>query len=383
MTSLKKFFLNLFFSFIILYSFSQDNNISINNIQNISSDNTQDVTQDIPRRIIEYYRSNSNGLALVQIPKSETKKHKFFLYQELFDKKLIKRQLFKDNKESKRWEYEYNDNILNKEVYFKDGEIKEEYRYDKKSLKIKQIDYLNGKLFRTTLFTYNSDNLIDKEDITNNLTNGKTFVKYRYDSKFRIKQIEKIYPDKRVVYWESFFSEKGVIIKEYYTLHDEMFVFYYNENGQELNGEVRQILKDGSSKIKIEWSITYNSKGKREKKDETNYLIGKRIITFYNKDGKESKVEIYYNGELATLEEYEYEDKENGKLIHYKKIEDMNMEEIFYKYEEDEIVEEKIVENKKTKKLILRKKDGSYSEIIYTERGTYTINYSKDGKIIF
>jgi len=382
MTSLKKFFLKLFLFFVIFYSFPED--FANDDIQNENNDNTQNSETNTSQKVIEYYRSNSNGLALVQIPESETKKYKFFLSQELVDKKLIKRQLFKDKKESKRWDYEYKNDKLNKERYFKDGEIKEEYRYDKNSLKIKQVDYLNGKIFRTTLFTYNSDGLIDKESITNNLTNGKTSVKYRYDSKFRIKQIEKIYPDNRVVYWESFFNEKGVILKEYYTLDNEIFVFYYNENGQELNGEVRQILKDGNTKIKIEWSITYSSKGKRVRKDETNYLIGKRIVSFYNKDGQESKVETYYNDELATIEEYEYQDKENGKVIHYKKIEDINMEEIFYKYnEEDEVVEERIVENKKTKKLVLRKEDGSYSEIIYTERGLYTINYSKDGKIIF
>ncbi len=367
MISLKKFSLNLLFLFVIFCSFSQE-----------------DLSVDISGKAIEYYRSNSNGLPLVQIPKSETKQYKFFLSQELFDKKLTKRRLFKENKESKRWEYEYIDNVINKELYFKDGEIREEYRYDKNALKIKQVDYLNSKIFRTTLYSYNSDGLIEREDITNNLTNGKTVVKYRYDSKFRIKQIEKIYPDNRVVYWESFFSEKGVILKEYYTLLDEIFVFYYNENGQELNGEVRQILKDGKEKIKIEWKIDYNSKGKRDKKDESNYLIGKRIITWFNKDGKDSRVETYYNKELLTTEDYEYEDKENGKLLHYKKIEGLNMEEIFYKYNEnDEIVEERVLDNKKTKKLIIYKEDGTYSEIIYTERGAYTINYSKDGKITF
>ena len=108
----------------------------------------------------------------------------------------------------------------------------------------------------------------------NALNNAKTITNYRYDDNFTIKQIEKKYPDDRIVYWEAFFTAKGIIQKEFYTLKEERYIFLYNENGQETSGEIRDLLKD---KIKREWKTSYTANGKMEKKEELNHNLGKKI----------------------------------------------------------------------------------------------------------
>lgn len=314
---------------------------------------------------IKYFRSNLNGLQLVEIKSNEYKDYKYILKEISIENKIIKKILLKDKKEIKRWEYFYNNNYLSNEKYFKENIITEEYYYDSYKHKIKQLEYKNGSLIKETLFTYNKDGLVEYEEIINKLNNSKTLIKYKYDTQFKIKQIEKKYPDNKIVYWECFLSKKGIMLKEYYTMNNETYIFYYNQEGQEIRGEI--LNKENNNIIK-EWENFYTKGGKREKKIEKNNEINEIKITYYNLEGMESKIEYYKNEILKKIERFEYDNDKN--LITFQVIEELNITEIKYEYNDKKELNKKITyDNNFLKKIENFNQDGSIDEIIFTKKG--------------
>ncbi|HOV13835.1 MAG TPA: hypothetical protein PK771_06090 [Spirochaetota bacterium] len=353
----KKYFLNLLFLFLSLCIYSQ--------------------------KRVEYYRSNSNGLSLVKINANKRNDYKFILKVDLTGDITLLKTLFKENVESKRWEFFYaENNILETEKYYKDLKIKEEYRYNRSGHKVKQTEFLNGNAISITIFYYNKEGLVEKEEILNLISNKTTYVKYKYDKDFRIKQIEKIFPDGKSVFWESFFTPKGIIVREFYTLEDEIFTFYYNESGQELKGEVKERSETGEEKPKISWENFYSQNGKRKRRVHNNFLINKKVDTTYNKNFKEIKVETYYNDNIFSIEEYDYNNK--NLVSYYKKIVDLNLSEEYYTYDEkDNLSETKIYQDKELKKHIFYNKDGSRKEVVFSKnRRQVEVFYNIEGKLI-
>lgn len=338
---------------------------------------------------IELYRSNSNGLALVKITSSKLSKYKYILRQNYLNDVLQNKILFKNNKEDKKWEYNYSNKLLSRERYYKKGKIEEEYRYDSLGHKIKQIDYNNNKQIRFITYKYNKQGLVEKTELLNLINNKTTFVKYKYDETFRINQIEKDYPDGRVVYWEAIFSSKGIIIKEFYTLQNEEFSFIYNESGQELTGEVKEINKDEKDKIKLKWNNYFSTSGKKSKRIEFDYLLDKKTIFWYNENGLEKKIETYYADKISTIEKYEY--NEDNNILKYIKIKDLNKEEIDYFYDKNNKDKDNKNKLKKTKQYnndILKKEtffneNGNSIVIVYSKNNKkILIEYDKDENII-
>lgn len=357
MISLKKFFLSLFIFFNLFNLYSQ--------------------------KKVEYYRSNSNGLALVKINLNKIKEYKHILRIDMTGDIPLFKTLYKENKEVKRWEYSYNnDKILETEKYYKDLKIKEEYRYDSSLHKIKQSEYLNDEVITITIYNYNTEGLVEKEEILNLISNKTTIVKYKYDKEYKIKQIEKRFADDKTVFWEAFFSPKGIIIKEFYTLENEIFTFFYNENGQELKGEVKDKINNTEEKLKISWENFYSDNGKRKRRVHNNYLINKRVDTTYNKNFKETRVETYYNDVINSIEEYEYNDK--NLAIYYKKIVDLNLTEEYYFYDNnDNLIEAKNYQDKELKKDIFYNSDKTRKEILFsTNRKQIEVLYDEEGKIV-
>jgi len=322
-------------------------------------------------------------LALVKINLSQRNDYKFVLKVDLTGDIVLLKLLYKEKEESKRWEYSYiENNILESERYFKDNKLKEEYRYNRSGHKTKETVYLNNEPISITIFNYNKEGVVDKEEILNTISQKTTIVKYKYDKDFRIKQIEKSLPDNNTVFWEAFFNSKGIIIKEFYTLKDEIYTFYYNEDGQELKGEVMS-RKDGENdKVKINWENFYASNGKRKRRVHNNFLIGKRVDTLYNKNFKEIRVETYYNDTIFSIEEYEYNDK--NFVIYYKKIHDLNLIEEFYTYDDSQNrIETKIYLDKELKKDVFYNLDGSRKEIVYSKnKKGIAVFYNSDGKLL-
>jgi len=238
-----------------------------------------------PVEVEELFRSNANGLALVAIEPDERDQFSYVLtvlsleYGPEGNTTRIPRRkrLYQDKVEIKRWDYIYSEsNMLTREKYYKGGKIAEQYRYDGKGHKTSMTEYKNQKRIRTTSYRYNKHGLVHYEEIYSVLRKQKTVMRYRYDKYFRIKQIEKRYPDGRIVYWEAFFSQIGIILKEYYTLDDEIFTFLYDKNGQETGGVVKSIDDEGNKEVKLEWDNYYSQSGKKERKVTQNYLIDKK-----------------------------------------------------------------------------------------------------------
>ena len=112
----KKYFLSLFIFFLILNAHSQNR--------------------------VEFYRSNSNGLALVKIDAKKKGDYKYILKIDLTGDTPLLKTLYKEENESKRWEYFYIEkNILETERYYKDRKLKEEYRYNNSGHKVKQSEF--------------------------------------------------------------------------------------------------------------------------------------------------------------------------------------------------------------------------------------------------
>jgi hypothetical protein len=329
----------------------------------------------------EYYRSNSNGLMLLKIQPDKIKNFSYIVLVDTSGDLVYSKILYKDNSETKRWTYTYTNNIMDSEYYYKGGELSELSKYDNLGHKISLDEYLSGKIFKRSTFTYNKDGVVDREEIYNYMSRETNVLKYKYDRDFRIKQIEKRYPDK-TVYWESFYTDKGIILKEYYSLNDEMYTFFYNQNGQELKGEVKQILPDKTEKIKISWENFFTKDGLKERKEEEDFELDTRTITWYYKNAKEKRIESYLKGDLASVEEYEYNDKD--KISYYKKVFDLNLLEIYYKYDKNNALSEtSTYEDKVMKKSVRYNPDGTRVETVYSKsKMKLSTTYDKDGKVI-
>ena len=360
----------------------------------------------------EYYRSNSNGLTLVEIKDAERMGYKFVLQVDYDDNKESVKILYRTGTEIKRWEYSYSAGMLNSESYIKEGVLSEIYYYDRQGHKIREENYKNGQIIKVSTFSYNREGLVSLESTESKISNQVTETRYRYDNLFRIKQIARTYPDGHVVYWESFLSDKGILIKEYYTLDEEKYVFYYNQFGQEVSGQILAIeemeeevkaeekdsksdtkdKKDGENKsekkmvkterVKSQWENTYIEKGLREQKVEENFELGKKVITNYNKDGKEIKIQIFFDDVISSIEYYDYDS--DKRVIYYKIIQDLNKNETFYKYNADgDVVSTRYVENGKTKKEVINHPNGNREEIIYTRTNAKISKmYDADGNLV-
>ncbi|MBN2547072.1 MAG: hypothetical protein JXB50_14820 [Spirochaetes bacterium] len=331
--------------------------------------------------VTEIYRSNYNGLKLVKIDRNQAKEYKFVLFSLITDKLEQRRVLYEGNKEVKRWLYYYLGNRLNQEKYYKENIIQAEYRYDDKGHKIKQEEYKDNNKIRITSYTYNSDGLVDTENIYNILSKQYISVKYRYDRFFQIKQIEKRYSDGSFIFWECFFSGKGIIQKEFYTLKNETYTFWYNENGQETRGEVTSLNELNQEDIKKEWTNQYNDKGKKTKKIENDYLIGRKIITLYNNNYQETRIETFKNDKIISIELFEY--NEHNKVSVYEIIEDLTSSKTLYLYDDEkELIKTTHFTNDVLKKIVDYNKDGTRVETIHVKDKQVQVKYDKDGNII-
>ena len=252
----------------------------------------------------EIYRSNFNGLMLLKIEESQKKDYSFVLINESNGEKLLKKTLFEKEKEIKRWEYAYTlQDILREESYYRNDELTQRTIYNELGHKTLFIEFRDGKIAKNTRYEYNKDGLVALEEIDDQYLDRKNKVRYRYDEFFRIKQIVTELYDGRVMYWDSFFTPKGIISKEYYTLQDKKYIFYYNENGQETQGEVFVANKEGEDELFQSWSNTYASNGARAMKDEINVSTNVRSRIWYDENGREIKEEKSKNDEIILIVE--------------------------------------------------------------------------------
>jgi hypothetical protein len=303
--SLKEFLISLFLIFSVVFLTSND--------------------------IVEYYRSNYNGLLLLRIKESEINEFRYVTKNIVSGDKIIIKTLFDNNKEIKRWEYSYIDDRLREENFFQDFKLKEKHLYNSNGHKLNFIEYRDGNMMKNTSYEYNNDGLVSKEIINDIYLDRVNTVRYRYDEGYRIKQIITEMYDGRVVYWDSFFTVKGIIVKEYYTLDDKRYIFYYNSNGQEVKGEV--ILINDEEKVSLYWENTYSSAGFRLLKDEINYINNRRIKTWYDNSGREIKEHIIADNKIISIKEREFD--KDDRIIVEKEVVGLHIKQVNYHYKKN------------------------------------------------
>lgn len=328
-----------------------------------------------------FYSSNYNGLMLLKIESKQKNDYQYLLEVNKDGDLIRNKKLYKDRKEIKRWEYSYVQGILVSEVYYKDKIISEKYRYDEEKHKINQVEYKNGKKIRRINYQYNNEGLVELEVISNLFTKEKTIVRYKYDKNYKIKQIIKTLPDGRVIYWDSFFTSKGIIVREYYTVKNETYIFYYNTIGQEIKGEVL-LKEDGEKKIKIKWENKYAATGLKKSKYEENFITEIITKTDYNKQGNESRIREFKKGDLIKITELEYDD--DNRVIVDKVTEELNENEKKYSYDaDDNVVKIQNFNNGVLKSIEFYNDSIKEKEIIYGENDIkIIIQYDKTGNII-
>ncbi|MBQ1999175.1 MAG: hypothetical protein II220_06815, partial [Spirochaetales bacterium] len=298
----------------------------------------------------EYYRSNSNGLLLLQIEAIDRHEYEYVIQRDFNEmEQETTRTLWKKNVAEKKWDYSYAEGDLSSERYYQNGELKEEYNYDRNGHKILQTEYRNGEVSKKTKYIYNKDGLVEQEEIDDIYLDRKNKITYRYDSTFRIKQIIREMDDGTIVYWDAFFSKKGIVAKEYYTIGNENYIFYYGANGEELKGEVIERVEDDSpeengdnsdtttdtvdnadgadkkvakkkmkEQRKLYWENKYSRNGIKIYKEETNYKLNKTSKIWYDNSGRAIKTEIYNGDDLEKIEEQSF--SEDGQIICLKQI---------------------------------------------------------------
>ncbi|MCG8572303.1 MAG: hypothetical protein MJB14_19390 [Spirochaetes bacterium] len=327
------------------------------------------------------YQSNYNGLELLEINYSQIADYQYYLRVNYEDDRIIAKYLYDDKDEIKRWEFYYAGDRVFKEIYYKDKVINELYLYDTENHKTQQEEYKNGKILITKKYQYNNEGLVNFEENYNHISAETTKIHYKYDSKFRIKQIIKEFPDGKIVYWDAFFTNKGIITKEYYTLNNETYIFFYNSRGQELKGEVITIEDDEEIK-KIFWEIQYSDEGVRIEKEEVNYLLNLKTITQYNSDGREKAVKTYQQDELKSIYLYEYDNQ--GRVLEMISLIDLLEKKVIYTYDsEDQVIEEKHFENNELKKNIFYRNKIKTKEIIFSKDNLKIImEYDEQGNLV-
>ena len=347
----------------------------------------------------EYYRSNSNGLLLLQIEAIDRHKYEYIIQREFNEMEQEKtRILWKKNVIDKKWEYSYKEGDLTFEQYYQNGELREEYNYDRNGHKILQTEYRNGKVSKKVKYTYNKDGLVEQEEIDDIYLERKNKITYRYDSTFRIKQIIREMDDGTIVYWDAFFSKKGIVAKEYYTIGDESYIFYYGTNGEELKGEVIERVEDDSpednsdatadtvdntddvnkkvakkkmkEQRKLYWENKYSRSGIKIYKEETNYKLGKTSKIWYDSVGRAIKTETYDGEELEKIEEHSY--NSGGQLTLLKQIVGLSEKEWHYVYSDinaKEPISTEYYENRRLKESTVVNTDGTSEKILYGYNG--------------
>ncbi len=329
---------------------------------------------------IQFYRSNYNGLLLLNIKESEKSQYKHVVKSIITDEKLISKTLYEKDKEVKRWEYIYSEDKLREENYYKDFNLTEKFIYDTAGHKLNLVEYRDGRIMKNTSYEYNKDGLLSKEIINDLYLNRVNSILYRYDSQYRIKQIITEMHDGKIVYWDSFFTAKGIIVKEYYTLKDKRYIFYYNPNGQEIKGEVLSIDTAGVEKETLKWDNIYSKAGIRILKDETNLITKKQIKTWYDEDGRDIKEHILSENAIEMIKEKAFDDKDN--LIMEKQIVGLNIKQTNFYYKE-KLYKTETIENGIIKEIETIHDDGSKNVLIYgTNNVVIEMTYDVDGNKI-
>lgn len=352
---LKRFFLSIFF---ILSVFSL-----------ISSENIK----------LEFYRSNYNGLMLLEIENNEISEYRYYLKVEYNENLISRKILYENNNEIKRWENRYNNKVISEEKYFLKKVMDTQTFFNKKGYKERVLEYNRGRLIRTTNYKYNSDDLVKEENIFDHILNEKEKISYTYDKDLRIKQIIKELDNGKMIYWDCLFTSKGIIYKEYYKSGNETFIFYYNLNGQELRGEVIENLDNNEVQQTSKWENIFIN-GRRVKRIDEDFTNNVKTISFFNTDELEEKREFYRNDNLTKTDYFKYNDDKN--IVEHRIVEDLN--ELIYQYQHrgGEIVSENIYENGKLIKKIQYNPDGSRTETITTSHGKITKSYDKNDNLI-
>ena len=117
-----------------------------------------------------------------------------------------------------------------------------------------------------------------------------------------------------------------------------------------------------------------------EKREESNYNLGKKIFTWYNTSNKETKIETYTSEKLDSIESFQYNDK--NKVIEYEIIKGLISNKEFYDYDKDDkIIKITYYENEVIKKMENYNEDGTRTDTLFSGRNTRVIiKYDKDGK---
>lgn len=357
----------------------------------------------------EYYRSNSNGLLLLQIEAIDRHKYDYVIQCEFNENgQETVRTLWKKNIVDKKWVYIYTVDSLSHESFYQNGELKEEYNYDRSGHKTSQTEFRNGKVSKRIKYTYNKDGLVEQEEIDDIYLERKNKITYRYDSSFRIKQIIREMDDGSIVYWDAFFSKKGIVAKEYYTIGNESYIFYYGVGGEELKGEVIERVEDDSSENqnadvttdavdkpksakkkmkeqrKLYWENKYSQNGIKIYKEETNYKLGKTSKIWYDLSGRDIKTEVYSGDDLEKIEEHTYNDF--GQMLVLKQTAGLGEKEWHYSYADSNAklpVSTEYYENRRLREVTSVNPDGTSEKMLYGFNGVnlWQIFDSKGNKI--
>ncbi len=332
--------------------------------------------------VFTWYRSNSNGLMLLVIPEAKRGSHIYTLRVEKQDDLIYEKVLYKEKAVYKKWMNSYSNNLLVSSRYYLENKLVEEVFYSPQGHKVKLKEYKGSDLIRESDYKYNKEGLVESESVFNPIGNSTTTTRYRYDNQFKIKQIIKNMPDGKEIYWDVVFDAKGIVSREYYTLNDELFTFYYDSNGLELKGEVRRIVDGKEGDLKIEWQTTYSSSGHRIQKIETNYLINKTTTTLFNKDGLETKITTEYRDRGVVTELFEY--NQDKKVTSYSKTENLRLNLIKYRYINNTTL---AAEQHYNDGVLVREfyynDDGTKKEVVITSGGArIVIIYDRNGTII-
>lgn len=357
----------------------------------------------------EYYRSNSNGLLLLQIDAMDRHKYEYVIQREFNDDGLeTVRTLWAKNSVDKKWIYNYTGDNLSNEKFYQNDELTEEYNYDANGHKTLQTEFRNGKISKKIKYTYNKDGLVEQEEIDDVYLERKNKITYRYDSTFRIKQIIREMDDGSIVYWDAFFSKKGIVAKEYYTIGNESYIFYYGVGGEELKGEVMERVEDDSAESqnkdatsdaadkpkaekkkfkeqrKLYWENKYSRNGIKIYKEETNYKLGTTSKIWYDSSGRAVKTETYSGEDLEKIEEQKFNDF--GQLLVLKQTAGLGEKEWHYSYADSNAKlpdTTEYYENRRLREVTTVNPDGTSEKVLYGFNGInlYQIFDNKGNKI--
>jgi antitoxin component YwqK of YwqJK toxin-antitoxin module len=310
-----------------------------------------------------WYESNSIGVLLRPVEKTESGALEYVLHISRQDEKETRTLFDADGKQTRRWERLYAEEgfPVEETVYIEDA-LDSRTLYYPSGLVKEEILFTNGEEDGRFLFTYSQQ---DEEPDRSATPFSVSFLRpstvgfrdeYQYLPSGDFRGIKRIYED-GVVYTAMFTTEKSILRKEWHSFGNVQILFRYDRRGNLSSSEEyrdavlverAEFRYDTESPFRLREKITYDT-------------TGGEVRLEYGEDGNPLRESVFEDGArtIVTLLTYE-----NNLLVRKRSRHRGGREEWIYTHDEDKkLVQENYLRDGETEMILYYDPQPEYTRI--------------------